>query len=239
MQPTAPSPALIGMTRPRADPADPDVAPIVLTKCEMLHCVSTVDPHELREQFEGKVSDLVGRCVTSVDYWDIHHFGTDPARWDYGDWHHAVMGVQLNTDRDPVTVIWTNTFYPYGVEVFHGPIEDHLVLREDGPERVGPDADNAWACILGKPIRATKVWWDRLELGPALIEERVVEEARSVDVPTALRLDFDAGSVWFVAGIPQGPLMEEVFLPGDEIMVIFTAEKMLWAGFQDPSFASA
>lgn len=205
----------------------------------MLSYVTTVDRNELRDLFEAKVSDLAGRCVTAVDYWDVHNFGTDPARWDYGEWHHAVMGVQLTTDRGPVTVIWTNTFFPYGVEVFHDPIEDQLVLGEGGPVRIGPDGDNAWARLLGQPIRATRVWWDRLELGPAHIGERVVEEARSVDFPSALRLDFDAGSVWFVAGIPRGPLMEEVFVPGDEIMVIFGAAKMLSAGFKDPSFTSA
>lgn len=47
----------------------------------------------------------------------------EPARWDYGDWHHAVIGVQLSTDAGPVTLMWSNTFHPYGVEVFDDPIE--------------------------------------------------------------------------------------------------------------------
>jgi hypothetical protein len=88
--------------------------------------------------FEAKVQSLVGRRIVAVDYWDIHNFGSEPAVWDYDDWHHAVMGVQLTTDTGPVTVTWTNTFYPYGAEVFDDPIERHLVLSETGPERIGP-----------------------------------------------------------------------------------------------------
>jgi len=87
------------------------------------------------------VETLRGRRPLSVDYWDIHNVGQEPARWDDGDWHHAVMGVQLTTEAGPVTVTWTNTFHPYGVEVFHEPIELHLVLGEDGPERVGPGGE--------------------------------------------------------------------------------------------------
>jgi hypothetical protein len=66
------------------------------------------------------------------------------------------MGVQLSTDLGPATVTWTNTFYPYGVEVLHERIEDHLVLGDGGPTRVGPDADGAspWAQHLSARIAA-------------------------------------------------------------------------------------
>lgn len=92
----------------------------------------------MRGHFEDKVRDLRGRRLTGIDYWDIHNVDPQPASWGYGDWHHAVMGVQLGTDRGPVTVTWTSTFYPYGVEVFHEPIEYHLVPDEFGPQRVAP-----------------------------------------------------------------------------------------------------
>ena len=147
---------------------------------------------DARATFEAKVQSLVGRRILAVDYWDIHNFSSEPARWDYGDWHHAVMGVQLSTDVGPVTATWTNTFHPYGVEVFDDPIERHLVLGETGPERVGPDGDSRWASFLDSPVRHATTWWDRLELGPAtlLSTGEVVEPARAVDVPTAIRLDF-------------------------------------------------
>lgn len=62
----------------------------------------------------------------------------------------------------------------------------------------------------------------------------MVEPARAVDVPTAIRLDFDAGPVWFVAAIRQTPSMEDVFIPGDEIMVVFATEKIRDMGSDDP-----
>ncbi|GAA0459036.1 hypothetical protein Aca07nite_59380 [Actinoplanes capillaceus] len=64
-------------------------------------------PVDQRADFEAKLTDLRGRCLTAVDYWGVHNFSPEPAEWDYGDWHHAVMGAQLNTDRGPVTVTRT------------------------------------------------------------------------------------------------------------------------------------
>jgi hypothetical protein len=191
----------------------------------------------VRSSFEASVQALRGRTVTAIDYWDIHNFAPEPARWDYGEWHHAVMGVQLVTDTGPVTVTWTNTFYPYGVEVFHDPIEEHLVQGEMGPARIGPDGRHAWSDLLPASVSSTATHWERLELGPArLADGTIVEPARSVEVPTALRLDFDARAVWFVAAIPQWPEMERVFIPGDEIVVVFSRQKMLDMGFDDQTF---
>jgi len=53
--------------------------------------------------------------------------------WDYGDWHHAVMGVDLLTDRGPSCVLWTSTFHPYGVEVFPTPGRSTSWTANPGP----------------------------------------------------------------------------------------------------------
>ena len=197
----------------------------------------TASQSERRAGFDARVHALEGARVEGVDYWDIHSFGPEPAAWDYGDWHHAVMGVQLATDSGPFTVTWTNTFHPYGVEVFAEPIERHLVLGSEGPQRIGPDGESRWSPLLGTPIRRAQVWWDLLQLGPATLSSgEVVEPARDVDLPTALRLDFDAGPVWFVAAIPQAPSMEGTFIPGDEIMVVFASPKRQRMGYDDPAF---
>jgi hypothetical protein len=163
----------------------------------------------------------------------------EPVQWDYGDWHHAVMGVQLGTDQGPVTVTWTDTFYPYGVEVFHDPIEESLVLGEDGPQRVGPDTAHpgVWAPYLGSPMRGGAFHWERLQMGPSQRADGTIVGAwYTVDVPIALRLDFPTGAVWFAAAIPQFPEMRRTFIPGDEIMVVFSADKMRDIGFDDPAF---
>lgn len=194
---------------------------------------------DLRARFEAKLSALRGRRVMAVDYWDTHNFGPEPAQWDYGDWHHAVMGVELTTDVGPVTVIWTDTFFAYGVEVFHDRIAEHLALGENGPERVGPQIESGspWDHYLGTPIRRTASYWQRLELGPSVRADGViVGPGYSVDLPIALRLDFDAGAVWFVAGLPESPDMQSVFIPGDEIMIVFSRGKMLDMGFEDQAF---
>jgi hypothetical protein len=200
------------------------------------------DVDDPRGRFDETLRALRGRRLTAVDYWDVHNFGLEQAVWDYGDWHHAVMGVQLGTDLGPVTVTWTSTFYPYGVEAFDEPIEHHLVLGEDGPERVGPNGDgrSAWDQCLGWPIRGAACHWERLEIGPSMrADGSIVGSAYSVDVPVALRLDFAAAAVWFVAGMPQLPDPRRVFIPGDEIMVVFTPEKMRDMGFDDPVFLRA
>lgn len=147
------------------------------------------------------------------------------------------MGVQLSTDAGPKTVTWTNAFYPYGVEVFADPISRHLVLGEGGPVRVGPDHESRWAPFLRTPVVNTMSWWDQIKLGAAMTAGgKVVAPARSVLVPTAMRLDINAGSVWSAAAMPEPPTMTGAFIPGDEIMVVFSGRKMAELGFKDRHF---
>ena len=226
-------------TRPESDLRAAEECIRLLPAAVGQHDPMTARGPDAREAFTSKVQALEGLRIQAVDYWDIHNFGPEPARWDYGDWHQAVMGAQLSTDAGPVTVTWTNTFHPYGVEVFADPIERHLVLGEADPERIGPDVPSRWAPFLDSPIRKATTWWDQIGLGPSTLQSgEVVALARVVDVPTAIRLDFEAGHIWFLThrAIPQPPAMEGVFIPGDEIMVVFPSEKLRDMGFEDPSF---
>jgi hypothetical protein len=121
-------------------------------------------------------------------------------------------------------------------------MEHHLVPGELGPERAGPDVDgrSPWAALLGSMIRGTARHWERLQIGPSRrADGSVAAPAYSVDVPVALRLDFAAGAVWFAAGIPQLPDPRRVFIPGDEIMFVFSGEKMRDMGFDDPASLQA
>ncbi len=98
----------------------------------------------VRQGFERRIADLVGRLITGVRYWDVHNFADDPRIWDYGDWHHAVMGVELKTDAGPGSILLTRNFFPYGVEVFDEPIEQHL--------RLGPQAPEGWTVSGPSPV---------------------------------------------------------------------------------------
>ncbi|WP_410593974.1 hypothetical protein [Amycolatopsis sp. lyj-23] len=191
-----------------------------------------------RARFDASLNGLLGRRISAVDYWDVHNFASEPARWDYGSWHHAVMGVGLVADAGPATVTWTDTFYTYGVEVLDGRIEDHLSWGDEGPERIGPDVDlgSPWHRYLNTPVLGTAVHWERVEIGTGRRVDGSVGPVGAVDVPMAVRLDFAAGAVWFVAAIPDPPEGRRVFVGGNEIMVVFSGEKMRDVGFDCAAF---
>src|SRR5690606_2176340 len=135
-------------------------------------------------------------------------------------WHHAVMGVDLKTDAGPRSVLWTNTFYPYGVEVDTAPMRDHLVAGEYGPQTWSVTDHPEWQARLGEPVTTAVTDWATIHLGPSVDREgRVVEPARSVDVPVALRVDVPAGPVWFIAAQPEGDGTLSTL--GDEIVIAF------------------
>ena len=64
----------------------------------------------------------------------------------------------------------------------------------------------AWAPCVGSPIRDAACHWERLRIGPGRrADGSIAGPVYSVDVPVAVRLDFAAAAVWFVAGMPQLP----------------------------------
>lgn len=193
-----------------------------------------------QRQFELDAARLVGRELVGVQYWDIHNWSDEPRVWDYDDWHHAVMGVELMTDAGPFTITWTNRFFPYGVEVFPDPISQHLTLGPEGPEGWDPTTSARWT-LLPDRVRDIQVFWERIEVGPAVRQGDGVEvsPAETYQVPVALRLDLTKQSVWFVAGMPMWPDTEKFFIPGDEILIVWTKERLRALGFPDTSFAVA
>jgi hypothetical protein len=192
-----------------------------------------------RAAYDSRAAALIGLRVLEVMYRDVHNFADEPRRWDYGDWHHAVMGVDLLTERGPSCVLWTDTFFPYGVEVFPTPVSEHIANSEDGPECWNVSGSNHWHDRLNSPVQNVRTFWERFTIGPAQVGNVRIADPCEVDVPVALRIDFAAGPVWMVAGIPQEPEMQAVFVPGDEIMVVFTADRMRQIGFPASEFLTA
>jgi hypothetical protein len=192
-----------------------------------------------RVRYDSKAAALMGQRVLAARYWDVRNFAGEPRAWDYHDWHHAVMGVELRTDRGPSCVLWTSTFFPYGVEVFHAPMAEHIVTGNDGPESRDVSESGRWRDRLGSPVANVRTFWERVTIGPGHVGGVRAADPYEVDVPVALRIDFATGPVWMVAGIPQAPEMREVFVPGDEIMVVFTAARMQDIGFPASEFLNA
>lgn len=199
------------------------------------------DDSRARQQYAARTAALVGERIREVTYWDIHNFGVEPRVWDHGDWHHAVMGVDLRTDAGRWSVLWTNTFHPYGVEVLNEPLTNHLQLGEGGCEGWRVEDHPSWRSRVGTPVLEARTFWEQLEIGPTYRNGDGVRVADpyTVHVPVALRLDFQAGPVWMVAAIPDFSATSKVFMCGDEIMVIFSAEGMHKIGFPRTDFLEA
>jgi len=130
-------------------------------------------------------------------------------------------------------VLWTSTVHPYGVEVFPTLVSEQILGGESGPESSDASGSDRWRGRLNSLVASVQTFWEHITVGTGHIGDVRVSDPYEVDVPVALRIDFAAGPVWMVAGSPQHPEMREVFVPGDEIMVVFTAERMRTIGFPD------
>jgi hypothetical protein len=187
-----------------------------------------------RERFERDLAALVGLRVLDVTYRDVAYEGAPDPDWDRGDWHHAVMGVELTTDGGVVSLTSTDTFFAYGVEMSRGPLD----LSQDGT-RGWSAGDHAEWRARRDPVRGVATRWERVELGPGRTSDgTVATPGRAYDVPHAVRLDFEAGPVWFVAAMPEPDGSRPPFVGGDEVMVVFGAERMREMGFGDGTFVA-
>jgi hypothetical protein len=197
-----------------------------------------------RKDFERKTSALLGRRIEQVIYYDFPSELPKPRDWDFGDWHHAVMGVEMETDSGPLSVLWTNTFDSYGVEVFDSAISEHLSIGPGGPE--GRSATNhvRWKPHLALPILGVALAWSTRTYTPQKQVwnrelkkyEYFGEPSYTRTLPVAIRLDFEADPVWIVAATVDPGDIETAFVGGDELMVVFSWELMQQIGFTDELF---
>ena len=176
-----------------------------------------------RGRFDAVVTGLVGRTIESVIYRDLAAVYGQPRRWDYGEWHHAVMGVEFGTDRGPVSLTWTDTFWPYGIEAIPRPLSQ---LIHVAGEHWDVSSAPPWNTLLRSPIRSASTYWETFT-----IEGAGSNRPSVLDMPLGIQLDFDAGTAWAIAAIPQEPDMREVSVPGDEIVVVFTGDRLRQFGF--------
>lgn len=181
---------------------------------------------EKRSEVDATIAGLVGRRIDSIAYWGLPPFDDGVLEpWDHGMWHHAVMGVEFGTDRGPVSLLGTDTFWLRSVEPFLSPAAE--LLSEECIRR-DVTAVERWAIAREGPIRAATIRWERFRP-----ETPWPSSEPPYDVPVGFRLDFDSGSVWMVPLVPMSPDKSDVFLPGDELMVVFDPARLREIGFTD------
>lgn len=112
----------------------------------------------------------------------------------------------------------------------------HLVMGEDGPAAWAAGESAHWHDRIGPPVAGIQTFWERGAVGPSYRQGIQVADPNDVDTPVVVRLDFDAGPVWMVAGMPQAPGMQKAFIGGEKIMVVFTADWMGQIGFPEAGF---
>jgi hypothetical protein len=181
---------------------------------------------EKRSQVEATIADLVGRRIDSIAYWGLPPFDDGmEEQWDYGTWHHAVMGVEFGTDRGPVSLRGTDAFWLRGVEPLRRPMSE---LLSDDCVRRDVTTDERWAIAREAPVRTASVRWESFKR-----EEPRPTGEPPYDVPVGLRLGFDLGVIWMIPFVPMSPDMSRVFIPGDELMVVFDPARLREIGFAD------
>ncbi|MEV8374114.1 hypothetical protein AB0P21_15335 [Kribbella sp. NPDC056861] len=201
-----------------------------------------MDHEAKRARLERVVATLVGERLVGITYSDLPAEPPWARGWDFGDWHHAVMGVNLVLESGPASITWTDTFEPYGLEVFRAPLAITFVSQDYSHVDTW-DAGNhpEWRGRIGASISAASLSWLHVETGPACrVSDGVqVRDGYEVDMPVGLRLDFGAAGarpVWFVAAVPNIDEPDEAQVGWDEIMVVFAADKLRRLNFTDQPF---
>ncbi|WP_158257199.1 hypothetical protein [Kineococcus xinjiangensis] len=128
-------------------------------------------------------------------------------------------------------------FYLYGNETFPTPMADRCARGGEGIDRWRVDPHPHWEPRVGSAVRAVNCFWWHVAFGPVTTSDgRVVHPRIERDVPVAIRLDVDAGPVWLVAGHPLCPGDDGAAVIGDEVVVVFTSERMAAFGFPPGPF---
>jgi hypothetical protein len=166
-------------------------------------------------RYRRSLSALVGRRLTSVVHYGLRYAPQHGVQWDFDQWHHPEMGVELVLDDGSVySAVWGDAFGHFDLELVCEPMRNLLVGvgEPDGPRVWEVTTHPRWAALLGEPIRDAQLVWndDAVDEGP---------------VPVAVRLRFSQGDVWLVAGEPvDWPPAGRFYLAMDEVLVIFTRD---------------
>ncbi|MEU7884452.1 hypothetical protein AB0B54_03035 [Microbispora bryophytorum] len=167
--------------------------------------------------YERTTALLRGRRIRRVVYYPLSggEDRRDVEDWDFGPWHQPTMGVELFADDGACfSAVWGSSFDHYGLELFPGPMADHLrrVGEPCGPVPVEVTGHPRWSSLVGRELTCVDIIWSE-------------DRERDIRVPDAIRLCSRERAVWIAAGRPaEWPPEEAYYLGTDDVMVIFTAQ---------------
>jgi hypothetical protein len=148
----------------------------------------------------------------------------DEGRWDFGEWHWPVMGVQLGTATDEF----------FRVDADADVVQYELALSEGPFNATDTDLLRSWVVIdhpRWAPLLRTPL------VSCDLVLDSVVDP--QVSAPVAIRLATKDGVVWMAAAGPSDSAhpvedldADDVWVGHDEVIVFFDDARAKRLGFR-------
>ncbi|AZM93803.1 hypothetical protein [Streptomyces sp. W1SF4] len=184
-------------------------------------------PELTEDEYERSVESLRGARLAEVTYYPLSCGDGDVAieEWDFGVWHRPTMGVGLLAeDGTQYSAVWGHSFDHYGLELFRGPMSDHLTMigQPGGTPAVVVTDHPCWSGLIGVPLVGADILWSEGDSG--------------VRLPVAVELRAPAAKAWLAAGRPaQWPPVGRFWLGTDDVMTVFTREAAVAVGLSPES----
>ncbi|MFE3263585.1 hypothetical protein [Streptomyces sp. NPDC059215] len=128
-------------------------------------------PELTEDEYERSVESLRGAGLVEVTYYPLS-CGDDDAdieERDCGVWHQPTMGVGLLAeDGTQYSAVWGHSFDHYGLEVFRGPMSDHLNMI--GQPGGTPAVVVTPTTLVGQGSSGFR-WWVPTSTGPRATTE--------------------------------------------------------------------
>ncbi|BCJ38858.1 hypothetical protein Athai_63610 [Actinocatenispora thailandica] len=117
-----------------------------------------------RTKYAAAVGLLRGKRIAGITYYVLMggDDGREPEQWDFGTWHAATMGVELVADSgERFCAVWGDSFDHYGLELFTGPMTDHVVMLGEpgGVAAISVSRHPQWAGLVGTELTGVDVAW--------------------------------------------------------------------------------
>lgn len=183
---------------------------------------------EKQTQYEQRVAAVVGRCISTVRYYEIA-YEESQLYWDNGQFHSLDFGLDLKMeDGCRFKISWDSEFYQYEISLSEGSLADQLA------ESVAMwDVSNhpKWKPLLHNEIVDAKVYWSWVEFTTWQKQDSLGRHLRQLfqkperrDYPQDVELVFASGGRAFFSAAQYLKDEDKLFGMSDEVTVIFSDE---------------